>query len=164
MGPGPDSGDGPVTPEVLDVPTMLPQTGGGSDETEQISRPTKLIRIAAMVRALLDEARRAPLDDAGRRSLKEIHERSIHELDEILSPDLQQELEQVTLPFSSETPSDAELRIAQAQLVGWLEGLFHGIQATLFTQQVQAQRQFEDMRNRRSLEPGSGERTPGNYL
>jgi hypothetical protein len=163
MEPGSALGDGPVTPEVLEVPTMLPQAGG-ADDTEQIARPTKLIRIAAMVRALLDEARRAPLDDAGRRSLKEIHERSIRELDEILSPDLQQELEQVTLPFSSETPSDAELRIAQAQLVGWLEGLFHGIQATLFTQQVQAQRQFEDMRTRRSLEPGSGERTPGNYL
>jgi hypothetical protein len=155
MGPGSGSGDGPVTPEVLEMPTMLPQSGS-PDDTEQISRPTKLIRIAALVRALLD--------DAGRRSLKEIHERSIHELDEILSPDLQQELEQVTLPFSSETPSDAELRIAQAQLVGWLEGLFHGIQATLFTQQVQAQRQFEDMRTRRSLEPGSGERNPGNYL
>jgi hypothetical protein len=163
MGPGSDSGDGPVTPEVLDVPMMLPE-GDGSADGEQVSRPTKLIRIAAMVRALLDEARRAPLDDAGRRSLKEIHERSIHELEGILSPDLQQELEQVTLPFSSETPSDAELRIAQAQLVGWLEGLFHGIQATLFTQQVQAQRQFEDMRNRRSLEPGQGQRTPGNYL
>jgi hypothetical protein len=162
MQPGSGSGDGPVTPEVVEVPMMVPQ--GGSDDTEQIARPTKLIRIAAMVRALLDEARRAPLDDAGRRSLKEIHERSIRELDEILSPDLQQELEQVTLPFSSETPSDAELRIAQAQLVGWLEGLFHGIQATLFTQQVQAQRQFEDMRGRRSLEPGQGERNPGNYL
>jgi hypothetical protein len=164
MQPGADPGDGPVTPEVVDVPMMLPESEG-TDDSEQVSRPTKLIRIAAMVRALLDEARRAPLDDAGRRSLKEIHERSIHELDEILSPDLQQELDQVTLPFQSETPSDAELRIAQAQLVGWLEGLFHGIQATLFTQQVQAQRQFEDMRGRRSLEAGSGEqRTPGNYL
>jgi hypothetical protein len=161
--PGSSSGDGPVTPEVVDVPMMLPH-GDGSDDSEQVSRPTKLIRIAAMVRALLDEARRAPLDDAGRRSLKEIHERSINELVAILSPDLQQELEQVTLPFSSETPSDAELRIAQAQLVGWLEGLFHGIQATLFTQQVQAQRQFEDMRNRRPLEAGQTERPPGNYL
>src|SRR5437870_9713146 len=104
---------------------MLPQ-GDGSDDGEQVSRPTKLIRIAAMVRALLDEARRAPLDDAGRRSLKEIHERSIHELQEILSPDLRQELADVTLPFSTDMPSDAELRIAQAQLVGWLEGLFHG--------------------------------------
>ena len=110
-----------------------------------------------MVRSLLDEARRAPLDDAGRRALKEIHERSIHELEEILSPDLRQELEEVTLPFSSDTPSESELRIAQAQLVGWLEGLFHGIQATLFTQQMQAQRQFEEMRGGRNpLELGQG--------
>ncbi len=88
--------------------------------------------------------------------LKEIHERSIHELQEILSPDLQEELAAVTLPFSSESPTDAELRIAQAQLVGWLEGLFHGIQATLFTQQMQAQRQFEEMRSRRSLDVPGG--------
>jgi len=154
-----------VTPEVVDMPMLLPE-GSADGEGEQVAQPTKLIRIAAMVRALLDEARRAPLDDAGRRLLKEIHERSIHELEEILSPDLRQELSDVTLPFASETPSDAELRIAQAQLVGWLEGLFHGIQATLFTQQMQAQRQFEDMRNRRSLDIGSGtgERTPGAYL
>lgn len=158
--------EGPLTPEVVDPSSGSDPTGGVDGASEQIARPTKLIRIAAMVRALLDEARRAPLDDAGRRSLKEIHERSIHELQEILSPDLRQELSDVTLPFSSETPSDAELRIAQAQLVGWLEGLFHGIQATLFTQQVQAQRQFEDMRGgRRTLEPGApGERTPGAYL
>ena len=116
-----------------------------------------------MVRALLDEARRAPLDDAGRRSLKEIHERSIRELEEILSEDLRKELGEVTLTFSSDTPSESELRIAQAQLVGWLEGLFHGIQATLFTQQMQAQRQFEDMRQRRALEMG-GERATGAYL
>jgi Protein of unknown function (DUF2587) len=168
MQPGPDgnSNEGPVTPEVVDLPMLLPEGSAEADDSEQVARPTKLIRIAAMVRALLDEARRAPLDEAGRRSLKEIHERSIHELQEILSPDLRQELSDVTLPFSSDTPSDAELRIAQAQLVGWLEGLFHGIQATLFTQQMQAQRQFEDMRNRRGLEAGSGvgERTPGAYL
>jgi hypothetical protein len=133
-------------------------------EGEQVARPTKLIRIASMVRALLDEARQAPLDDAGRRSLKQIHERSIRELEEILSPDLRKELEDVTLPFSSETPSESELRIAQAQLVGWLEGLFHGIQATLFTQQMQAQRQFEEMRGRRAIEPGAEPRTPGAYL
>jgi hypothetical protein len=156
------SSDGPVTPEVVDAPT---NPAAAADDGEQVARPTKLIRIAAMVRSLLDEARRAPLDDAGRRSLKEIHERSIHELQEILSPDLRQELSDVTLQFSSDTPSDAELRIAQAQLVGWLEGLFHGIQATLFTQQVQAQRQFEEMRSRRALEMGgTGERTPGAYL
>lgn len=167
MQPGNDgpAGEGPVTPEVVEVPMLLPE-GSADGDGEQVARPTKLIRIAAMVRALLDEARRAPLDDAGRRSLKEIHERSIHELQEILSPDLRQELSDVTLPFSSDTPSDAELRIAQAQLVGWLEGLFHGIQATLFTQQMQAQRQFEEMRNPRGLQPGAGpvEHTPGNYL
>jgi Protein of unknown function (DUF2587) len=165
--PGSDgsSDDGAVTPEVVEAPMLLPE-GSGDAESEQVSRPTKLIRIAAMVRALLDEARRAPLDDAGRRSLKEIHERSIHELEEILSPDLRQELADVTLSFTSDTPSESELRIAQAQLVGWLEGLFHGIQATLFTQQVQAQRQFEEMRTRRSLDVpgGTGERVPGAYL
>jgi hypothetical protein len=175
-GPGSSSGggpntEGPVTPEVVEMPLMIPE-GSADGEGEQVAQPTKLIRIAAMVRALLDEARRAPLDDAGRRSLKEIHERSIQELQEILSPDLRKELTDVTLPFSSDTPSESELRIAQAQLVGWLEGLFHGIQATLFTQQVAAQRQFEDMRNRRSLEVGSGtgagagadDRIPGAYL
>ncbi len=165
MQPGPS--DGPVTPEVVDVPILGEQgTDGQADDSEQVARPTKLIRIASMVRALLDEARRAPLDDAGRRSLKQIHERSIRELEEILSPDLRAELEEVSSPFSSDTPSDAELRIAQAQLVGWLEGLFHGIQATLFTQQMQAQRQFEEMRNRRALDMGGNpdQRTPGAYL
>jgi hypothetical protein len=164
--PADPSGDaavsGALTPEVLDQ---------RDDEAvgEQVARPTKLIRIASMVRSLLDEARRAPLDDAGRRALKEIHERSVHELDEILSPDLQKELDEVTLPFSGDTPSESELRIAQAQLVGWLEGLFHGIQATLFTQQMQAQQQFEQMRGRRNpLELGGGggdpRQSPGAYL
>jgi hypothetical protein len=162
---GAGGSEGPITPEVVEATPESETSGGADGASEQIARPTKLIRIAAMVRALLDEARRAPLDDAGRRSLKEIHERSIHELQELLSPDLRQELDAVTLPFSSETPTESELRIAQAQLVGWLEGLFHGIQATLFTQQVQAQRQFEDMRGRRTLDPGvPGERTPGAYL
>jgi hypothetical protein len=170
MQPGSDgtAGDGPVTPELVDTPMLLPE-GSADAQGEQVSQPTKLIRIAAMVRALLDEARRAPLDDAGRRSLKEIHERSIHELQAILSPDLCQELADVTLPFSGDTPSESELRIAQAQLVGWLEGLFHGIQATLFTQQAQAQRQFEDMRGRHGIEAGPGggageQRIPGAYL
>jgi hypothetical protein len=153
---------GAVTPEVVDA-LQTPSPGSdGSTEGEHVSRPTKLIRIASMVRALLDEARLAQLDDAGRRHLKEIHERSVHELEDILSDDLRTELAEVTLPFSSDTPSDAELRIAQAQLVGWLEGLFHGIQATLFTQQMQAQQQFEEMRQRRALE--SGNRPPGAYL
>jgi Protein of unknown function (DUF2587). len=152
----------PEVPEVLDAPGVA--ADNDDDGREQVSRPTKLIRIAAMVRSLLDEARRAPLDDAGRRRLREIHERSVHELEGILSDDLRTELAEVTLPFTSETPTESELRIAQAQLVGWLEGLFHGIQATLFTQQAQAQSQFEEMRQRRAIEGGGGERTPGAYL
>jgi hypothetical protein len=154
-------GDGAVTPEVVDMPMVSAED---VPEGEQVARPTKLIRIASMVRALLDEARRAPPDDQGRRALKEIHERSIKELEEILSDDLRKELDEVTLSFTSDTPSESELRIAQAQLVGWLEGLFHGIQATLFTQQMQAQRQFEEMRQRRALEMGGGDRPSGAYL
>ena len=126
----------------------------GDDAGEHISSPTKLIRIASMVRTMLDEVRRAPLDDAGRRRLREIHERSLKELESVLSPDLHQELSEVVLPFTSETPSESELRLAQAQLVGWLEGLFHGIQATLFTQQAAAQGQLDQMR-RRAIDPGS---------
>jgi len=158
---------GAVTPEVVDA-LQTPSPGNeGSADGEQVSRPTKLIRIASMVRALLDEARLAQLDDAGRRHLKEIHERSVHELEGILSDDLRKELDDVTLPFSSDTPSDAELRIAQAQLVGWLEGLFHGIQATLFTQQAMAQSQLEEVRRRRALEmaqPGGAPAPPSGYL
>jgi hypothetical protein len=137
-------------------------TSGQADEaSEQISSPTKLIRIASMVRTMLDEVRRAPLDDAGRRRLREIHEMSVKELEGILSPDLREELEKVVLPFTSETPSESELRLAQAQLVGWLEGLFHGIQATLFTQQAMAQGQLEEMRRRRALDSGAGAGMPG---
>jgi hypothetical protein len=168
---GTAAASGPVTPEIVGGPG---ETGSEADDAdgEHVTRPTRLIRIASMVRALLDEARRAPLDDAGRRSLREIHERSIQGLEDILSDDLKQELEEVTLPFTSDTPSESELRIAQAQLVGWLEGLFHGIQATLFTQQVAAQRQLEDMRGRRAIEMGGAgpggvptpERPPGAYL
>ena len=121
---------------------------------EQVSSPTKLIRIASMVRTMLDEVRRAPLDDAGRRRLREIHEVSLRELEGVLSPDLRQELSEVVLPLTGDDPPESELRLAQAQLVGWLEGLFHGIQATLFTQQAMAQSQFEEMRRRRALEGG----------
>ncbi|MEI8337148.1 MAG: proteasome activator [Actinomycetes bacterium] len=140
-----------VIPEVLTVvtPDVL-----NEEATEQVTQPSKLIRIATMVRTMLDEVRRAPLDDAGRRALREIHERSLRELQGVLSPDLQEELAKMVLPFSSETPSESELRVSQAQLVGWLEGLFHGIQASLFTQQAMAQQQLEEMRNPRSLEMG----------
>jgi hypothetical protein len=135
------------------------------DAQEQITSPTKLIRIASMVRGMLDEVRRAPLDDAGRRRLREIHEKSLEELEGVLSPDLCQELSEVVLPFTSDTPTESELRLAQAQLVGWLEGLFHGIQATLFTQQAMAQGQLDEMRRRRALDPGAvGPAGPSGYL
>jgi len=134
------------------------------ESPEQITSPTKLIRIATMVRTMLEEVRRAPLDDAGRRRLREIHERSVAELEDVLSPDLRQELSEVVLPFTSEAPSESELRLAQAQLVGWLEGLFHGIQATLFTQQAMAANQLEEMRRRRALEAGQMPQPPSGYL
>jgi hypothetical protein len=136
----------------------------GGEGTEQISSPTKLIRIASMVRTMLDEVRRAPLDDAGRKRLKEIHERSLEELESVLSPDLQQELTEVVLPLTSDDPTESELRLAQAQVVGWLEGLFHGIQATLFTQQAAAQGQLEQMR-RRAIDQGPASASgPTGYL
>ena len=164
--PDPPVGVQPSPTEVVDVADGAQPVPNEPDE--QVLRPTKLIRIASMVRTMLDEVRRAPLDDAGRKALREIYERSLKELDDILSPELQAELDNVVIPFGAETPSESELLIAQAQLVGWLEGLFHGIQATLFTQQAMAQQQFEEMRRRQALQIGSGgepgERPPGAYL
>ena len=144
----------PVVPEVVGPETAPAADAANDDGGESVRQPTKLIRIASMVRGMLDEVRRAPLDDAGRRALREIHEKSLHELEDVLSPDLKRELDEVVFPFTSDEPTESELRIAQAQLVGWLEGLFHGIQATLFTQQAMAQNQFEEMRRRRALEAG----------
>jgi hypothetical protein len=150
----PSVGQQRVQPEVVgEAPPSEGDGGDGSTAPEQVARPTKLIRIASMVRNMLEEVRRAPIDDAGRRALREIHERSIHELEDVLSPDLKEELCEVVLPFKGDAPSESELRLAQAQLVGWLEGLFHGIQATLFTQQMAAQAQMDEMR-RRALESG----------
>jgi hypothetical protein len=134
-----------------------------SDNTDYVSQPAKVMRIGSMVKQLLDEARSAPLDEAGRARLREIYETSISELSGALSPDLSEELSRVAIPFSAEVPSESELRIAQAQLVGWLEGLFHGIQASLFAQQAAAAAQLEKMRNR-SLPPGAGEPRAGTYL
>jgi hypothetical protein len=145
----------PVQPEVIQQSPVPEAEGGDGSQPpqEQVTRPTKLIRIASMVRNMLEEVRRAPIDDAGRKALREIHERSIHELEGVLSPDLKRELSDVVLPFNSEAPTESEVRLAQAQLVGWLEGLFQGIQATLFTQQMAAQGQFDEMR-RRAIESG----------
>ena len=113
---------------------------------ESVSQPSKLIRIATMIKSMLEEVRQASLDEAGRQRLRQIHERSLAELSEVLSEDLRDELGEVMLPFDEHTPTESELRIAQAQLVGWLEGLFHGIQASMMTQQMMAQQQLEQMR------------------
>jgi hypothetical protein len=137
-----------------------------SDEpkTESINSPAKVLRIGSMVKTLLDEVRQAPLDDKSRVRLREIYEQSIRDLSEGLSPDLVAELESLALPFDSEAPTDAELRIAQAQLVGWLEGLFHGIQATLMSQQMAARAQLEEMRQRGLPAAGDTGGRTGTYL
>ena len=114
--------------------------------TETVTEPAKVMRIGSMVKQLLEEVRTTTLDEASRERLAEIYERSIVELSEALSPDLQQELHMLALPFKDDAPSESELRVAKAQLVGWLEGLFHGIQATLFAQQLAARQQLEQMR------------------
>jgi hypothetical protein len=121
-----------------------------------VSSPDKVMRIGNMVKQLLEEVRAAPLDDASRARLKEIQERAVAELSDGLAPELRDELDRITLPFAENgIPSDAELRIAQAQLVGWLEGLFHGLQTALFAQQMAAQAQLQQMRGR-ALPPGVG--------
>jgi hypothetical protein len=159
----------PLKPEVVDQPADGPAEtpDGDADEAsvEAIERPAKVLRIGSMVKQLLEEVRQAPLDEASRNRLRDIYELSIRELEEALSPDLAAELDRISVLFDSETPSEPELRVAQAQLVGWLEGLFHGIQATLVAQQVAARAQLDEMRQR-SLPPGpDGEPgRPGAYL
>ena len=132
--------------------------------TELVDQPAKVMRIGSMVKQLLEEVRASSLDEASRARLAEIHTRSIKELEEGLAPELVAELERISLPFSEDSvPSESELRVAQAQLVGWLEGLFHGIQTAMFAQQMAARAQFEEMR-RRALPPGAslpGENGPG---
>jgi hypothetical protein len=142
--------------------------GDPSNLIEAVTEPGKVMRIGSMVKQLLDEVRSAPLDVSSRERLAEIYERSIVELAGALSPDLQEELRMLALPFNDEVPSDSELRVAHAQLVGWLEGLFHGIQATLFAQQMAARQQFDQMRqigSQGSDASGQGSTgRPGTYL
>ena len=133
----------------------LDQDADGKSLTDLVEQPAKVMRIGTMIKQLLEEVRAAPLDDASRTRLREIHRTSIRELEDGLAPELREELERLTLPFTEDgVPSDAELRIAQAQLVGWLEGLFHGIQTALFAQQMAARQQLEQMRG--ALPPGVG--------
>jgi Protein of unknown function (DUF2587) len=155
-----------VTPQAMAVegPPVQGEAVEEGDEqqksvTDLVEEPAKVMRIANMIRQLLDEVKAAPLDDASRQRLRTIHSASIAELKDGLSPELVEELERITLPFTDEaTPTADELRIAQAQLVGWLEGLFHGIQTALFAQQMAARAQLEQMR--RALPPGPGGMTP----
>jgi hypothetical protein len=136
---------------------------GQFDPADAIGEPAKVMRIGTMIKQLLEEVRAAPLDDASRARLREIHERSIKELETGLTPDLRDELERLSLPFTEDTiPSDGELRIAQAQLVGWLEGVFHGLQAALVAQQMAARVQLEQMR--RGLPPGQSAESPSGPL
>jgi hypothetical protein len=135
-------------------PVALPQPAAQASEddgersiTELVEQPAKVMRIGSMIRQLLEEVKSAPLDEASRTRLKEIHKASIEELEQGLAPELVEELERLTLPFTEDrVPSEGELRIAQAQLVGWLEGLFHGIQTAIYAQQVAARAQFEQIR------------------
>jgi Protein of unknown function (DUF2587) len=127
--------------------------GGERNPAELVEQPAKVMRIGGMIRQLLEEVKSAPLDEASRARLADTYEASIKELEQGLAPELVEELERLSLPFSSETPSESELRIAQAQLVGWLEGLFHGIQTAIYAQQMAARAQLEQMR--RALPPGA---------
>ncbi len=179
--PGPDSTPG--SPFGTGNPDNVIVVGAGVDDSkpdaetsdstsvaDMVEQPAKVMRIGTMIKQLLEEVRAAPLDDASRNRLREIHQSSIRELEDGLAPELREELERLALPFSDEaTPSDAELRIAQAQLVGWLEGLFHGIQTALFAQQMAARAQLEQMRQG-ALPPGmpapggAHSNSPGQYL
>lgn len=129
-------------------PDSVEEAGGEHQDSPSVSQPTKLIRMASMTRAMLEEARQAPLDDGGRKRLASVHSKSIDELREILSEDLQEEFNEIMIPLNNEGASESELRVAQAQLIGWLEGLFHGIQASLWSQQMAAQSQLQEMQKR----------------
>lgn len=142
---------------------VAPIPSGDPEEDGQggVGEPAKVMRIGTMIKQLLEEVRAAPLDEASRVRLKEIHARSIAELESGLSPELRDELERLSLPFTDDSiPSEGELRIAQAQLVGWLEGVFHGLQTALFAQQMAARVQLEQMR-RGQLPPGMDGQPPG---
>ncbi len=164
----PGDGGGDSSPHVVVVgpdgtPVGTARLGSGEQgEGEEslgdlVEEPAKVMRIGTMIKQLLEEVRAAPLDDASRTRVREIHQTSIRELEQALAPELQDELERLVRPFTeNSTPSDAELRIAQAQLVGWLEGLFSGIQTALFAQQMAARVQLEQMRRGLPAGPSAG--------
>jgi hypothetical protein len=155
-----------IHPDVVSGPDGSGESTDEAPETEFVSEPAKVMRVGSMIKQLLEEVRTTELDEPGRERLKSIYQTSISELGSALSPDLRDELGRLALPFEDDSvPSDVELRLAQAQLVGWLEGLFHGIQATLFAQQMAARQQLENMRG--ELPRGGGrapDDRPGTYL
>jgi len=152
----------PITGQVVDGGAAA--GANGADDATFVTEPSKVIRIASMTRAMLEEVRASELDATGRKRLLAVYGRSINELRDVLSDDLKEEFDSIFVPLEAETPTESELRVAQAQLVGWLEGLFHGIQATLWSQQMSAQAQLEQMRRRRALEAPTGEDHSGLYL
>lgn len=151
--------DATTTPQVIapDGSAIETASDNGTPLNQLVEQPAKVMRIGSMIRQLLEEVKASPLDEAGRARLRDIHETSIKELKDGLAPELVEELERLHLPFDEESPSESELRIAQAQLVGWLEGLFHGIQAALYAQQVQAQSHIQNMRLALPGSPGAQE-------
>jgi hypothetical protein len=162
---GPDDEQAmPMQQPMRAVPVQPDEAGDGRPTAETITEPAKLLRIASMVRELLEETRQASMDEGGRKRLADIYHRSVDELAESVSPDLRAELGELAPPLEG-VPSEAEMRVAQAQLVGWLEGLFHGIQAAMFAQQMAARQQFEEVRRRGLLAqnppPGGPEQQPG---
>ncbi len=156
----------PISPDAIEPPPASEVPGTPSEMPPGAGLPTKLIRIASMTRAMLEEVRHAPLDEQGKARLAAVHSRSLDELREMLPADLLEEFNEIMVPINVETPSEAELRIAQAQLIGWLEGLFHGIQASLFSQQMAAQAQLQEMARRAAIArgPQDGEQGSGLYL
>ena len=153
-----------VSPDGQAIDPTIQQTDDDTsikDPTSLVQQPAKVMRIGSMIKQLLEEVKSAPLDEAARARLSEIYSQSISELKDGLAPELVDELERLSLPFTEEhAPSEAELRIAQAQLVGWLEGLFHGIQAAVFAQQMAAKAQLEQMRGQPQLLPGAQTPSP----
>lgn len=155
------AGDSPATPDAVEQIPAVPKGPEGTPAGAGV--PTKLIRIASMTRAMLDEVRQAPMDEGGRKRLAAVHDATLDELREMLSNDLLDEFNEIMVPIDG-APTEAELRIAQAQLIGWLEGLFHGIQASLWSQQMAAQAQLQEMQRNAALSRGNSEERDGSGL
>lgn len=156
--PDRDGGGDEVPKQIVEVVDEAAEEAG--DGRSAISEPGKLMRIALMLREMQEEVRQSPTDEAGRERLRRVHDEATSQMRSVLSGDLQEELSQLTLSFGEETPSESEIRIAQAQLIGWLEGLFQGIQAAIFNQQLQARQQLDQLKVR-GLQPGPGRESTG---